>query len=129
MKTSSLLLALLATSALVSATHAAPPAQLSSSAAINYHWVGPDGLVIGPKANPGVLHKAPQKVVVGQAGVGRSNAAAFDEYCGNGKKPIPVGPGPQLNGAQQTRLLATDIEPCGTRVPGRIPGGIGPGPR
>lgn len=76
----------------------------------------------GPKANPGGIQAGGPS-----AGVG---TVAFDgEYCGNGIKPIP-GVGPVVGGGGLRGGVAmSEIERCGTRVPGRIPG-VGPvGPR
>ncbi len=122
-----LLAALIATSATIAS--AAPNVQSASSASrLHGYWTDSDQMVYGPKVNPGTL-KVPQKgLQVGAAGAA-GNAAMVDDYCGNGIKPIP-GVNPVGNSARRGGLAMNDIEPCGTRVPGRIPGGVGPvGPR
>jgi Cyclin M transmembrane N-terminal domain len=82
----------------------------------------------GPKANPGKF-KQHAGVQAGNAAGAAGAAAMGDDYCGNGIKPIP-GVNPVGNSLRRGGLAMNDIEPCGTPVPGRIPGGVGPvGPR
>jgi hypothetical protein len=129
MKTSLLLPTLVAT-VVASASFAAPNANqaatLNSAAAMQHHIENLHKYG-GPKANPGIA-KGGVKVPT-QVGGAAGNAAFYDDYCGNGKKPIPgVGPVPGLSPAG-SQLAMNEVEPCGTRVPGRIPG-LGPiGPR
>jgi hypothetical protein len=128
MKTSlTLLAALIATSATIASAAPNVPTAASSSSP-NQYWTDSERMVYGPKVNPGKL-KQPGAQVGASANAG--GAAMSDEYCGNGIKPIP-GVNPVRNGAVRggSGLAMNDIEPCGTRVPGRIPGGVGPvGPR
>lgn len=134
MKASLTLLAAAVAAASFASAHAAPAPQnatLNPAAQMqkNIHDLHVYG---GPKANPAVVNAGVGKAVQTGAGAG-GKAALYDDYCGNGIKPIPgVGPqpGPVLNGgARLGSRVADEIEPCGTRVPGRIPG-VGPlGPR
>lgn len=119
MKASLLLAALVS----VAAFHASAAPQVSAQtatlnpAAAQAHHIENLKKYGGPKANPGTI----------QAG-GIGNAALYDEYCGNGLKPIP-GVGPVPGGGIRNGALMNEFERCGTRVPGRIPG-VGPvGPR
>jgi hypothetical protein len=127
MKTSlTLLAALIATSATIAS--AAPSVQsASSSSSLNQYWTDSERMVYGPAVNPGKVKQLKQH---GGVQVGASGAAAMgDDYCGNGIKPIP-GVNPVGNSLRRGGLAMNDIEPCGTPVPGRIPGGVGPvGPR
>jgi hypothetical protein len=122
MKTPLLLAALVSVAAIqVSAAPQVGNATLNPAAAQahhieNLHKYG------GPKANPGKV-KVPQL-----GGAAAANLAFYDEYCGNGKKPIP-GVGPIGGGGVGNAALMSDFERCGTRVPGRIPGNGPVGPR
>jgi hypothetical protein len=127
MKTSLLLAALVAIAA--ANVSAAPQVGTVGNATLNpaaaqAHHIENLHKYGGPKANPG-------KVAVPQLGGGAAaNVAFYDEYCGNGKKPIPgVGPigGGGVNGGNAA--VMNDFERCGTRVPGRIPGNGPAGPR
>jgi hypothetical protein len=126
MKTSLLLAALVSIVATqVSAAPQVGNATLNPAAAQahhieNLHKYG------GPKANPGKVN-VPQVGTSAQVG---GAAANFDiEPCGNGIKPIP-GVNPVGGSVRGGGALMNDPERCGTRVPGRIPGGAGPaGPR
>ncbi len=112
----------------IAAAHAAAAPQVAqqtatlNAAAAQAHHIENLKKYGGPKANPGVV----------RVGGASANAAMVDEYCGTGKRPIPVGP--NVGGANlgnRGGLAFDDVEPCGTKVPGRIPGGFpgGPGPR
>jgi hypothetical protein len=127
MKASSLLLGLVV-AASASVAFAAP-----STLQNNHYWTDADNMVYGPKVNPGVLKVNPgvlkQHGAIKAGGAQGASAAMTDDYCGNGIKPIP-GVNPVGNSLRRGGLAMNDIEPCGTRVPGRIPGGVGPvGPR
>jgi hypothetical protein len=127
MKTSlTLLAALIATSTTIASAAPNVPSAASSSSP-NQYWTDSERMVYGPKVNPGKLKQPGAQV--GTSANAAGAAAMTDEYCGNGIKPIP-GVNPVGNSVRRGGLAMNDIEPCGTRVPGRIPGGVGPvGPR
>ncbi len=129
LSSSSLIAVLVAASA--GLANAAPGVQATSSMQNNHYWTDSERMVYGPKVNPGVI-KQHGGIQVNAAGVGASSAAMGDGYCGNGivipgKKP--GGGGPITTAGGSAGVAMNDPERCGTRVPGRIPGGVGPGPR
>jgi hypothetical protein len=126
MKTSlTLLAALIATSATIAS--AAPGVQSAAAAHGSQYWTDSERMVYGPAVNPGKL-KQRGGVQAGHSAGAAGAAAMGDDYCGNGIKPIP-GVNPVGNSLRRGGLAMNEIEPCGTRVPGRIPG-VGPfGPR
>lgn len=125
MKTSLLLAALVSIAAMnvSAAPQVANQNATLNAAAAQAHHIQNLKKYGGPKANPGNVQ------VGAQFGGAAGNAAMLDEYCGNGIKPIPgVGPIGGGSGLRGGAAMA-DLERCGTRVPGRIPG-VGPvGPR
>ncbi|MGL4230120.1 MAG: hypothetical protein ACRCWJ_02030 [Casimicrobium sp.] len=125
MKTASLLTVLLVSSVAAVATAGPTPTTATLNAAAAHkkaiHDLHEYG---GPKANPNlrVVVEANQARTLQGVDV---RGALIDDYCGTGPKPIPGVRGGGFGGG-----LANDLERCGTRVPGRIPGGVGPvGPR
>jgi hypothetical protein len=75
----------------------------------------------GPKANPAIVNGGIQKA--GVSGVGASAAMDDTQRCGNVPRKIPgLGGG----GVGPAGSASYDGEWCGTRVPGKFPGGPGP---